>query len=84
MSHEQFADVHNTFKVKGITEAGKLVNEKMLRLAIHGSPDECISRLESLEEAGIDVAMIGSPLGPDPKKSISILGEKVIPHFKKK
>jgi 5,10-methylenetetrahydromethanopterin reductase len=84
LSHEQFSDVHNTFKKKGIKEAGKLVNEKMLSLAIHGSPDDCISQLEQLEKAGVDVAMIGSPLGPDPKRSIDIIGNKIIPYFKKK
>jgi len=84
LSHEQFAEVHDTFKRKGIHEAGKLVNEKMLRLAIHGSPDDCLSQLERLEKVGIDVAMIGSPLGPNPKESIRVIGEKIIPHFKKK
>jgi len=83
LSHEQFAHVHEVFKTKGIEEAGKLVNEKMLRLAIHGSPDDCIAKLEKLDKAGIDVAMIGSPLGPNPKESIRIIGEKIIPYFKK-
>lgn len=82
LSHEQFSEVHETFKLKGITEAGKLVNEKMLRLAIHGTPDDCIAKLEGLEKAGVDVAMIGSPLGPDPKESVRIFGEKIIPYFK--
>lgn len=84
LSHEQFAEVHEVFKSKGIKEAGKMVNEKMLRLAIHGSPDECIARLERVQNAGVDVAMIGSPLGPDPKESIKILGDKIIPYFKGK
>ena len=83
LSHEQFTEVHETFKTKGIKEASKLVNEKMLRLAIHGSPDDCLARLEKVEKAGVDVAMIGSPLGPDPKESIRIIGEKIIPYFKK-
>ena len=82
LSHEKFSEVHETFKSKGITEAGKLVDEKMLRLAIHGSPDDCIAKLEGLEKAGVDVAMIGSPLGPDPKESVRIFGEKIIPYFK--
>jgi len=84
LSHDQFNEVRNIFKAKGTKEAGKLVNEKMLKLAIHGSPDDCITQLERLEKAGIDVAMIGSPLGPDPRNSIKILGEKIIPHFRSK
>ncbi len=84
LSLEQFAEVHNTFKQKGMREASKLVNEKMLRLAIYGSPDDCISRLEELERAGVNQVLIGSPLGPDPKNSINIIGERIIPHFRNK
>jgi 5,10-methylenetetrahydromethanopterin reductase len=84
LSQEQFAPVHDTFKQRGIEEAGKLVDEKMLRLAIHGSPDDCISGLEKLERAGVDLVLIGAPLGPDPKSSINIIGEKIIPYFRKK
>ncbi len=84
LSHARFAPVHAAFKQKGIKEAAKLVDDQMLRLAVHGSPDECIAQLEKLERAGIDVAMIGSPLGPDPKNSIRILGEKIIPYFRAK
>ncbi len=83
LSHEQFAEIHSTFKKRGIKEAAKLVNEKMIGLAIHGSPDDCISQLERLERTGIDIALIGSPLGPDPKNSINIIGNEIIPHFKK-
>jgi 5,10-methylenetetrahydromethanopterin reductase len=84
LSHNSFAELHETFKRSGIKEAAKLVDEKMLRLAIHGSPDECIAQLEKLAKAGIDVAMIGSPLGPDPKNSIKIFGDKIIPYFREK
>lgn len=84
LSLEQFAEVHDTFKKKGMREASKLVNEKMLRLAIYGSPDDCVSRLEALERAGVNQVLIGSPLGPDPKNSINIIGQKIIPHFRRK
>ncbi len=84
LSHEQFSEVHSTFKQSGIKEAAKLVNEKMLKLAIHGSPDDCIGRLERLEKAGVNTVLIGSPLGPSPKDSIRIIGDRIIPHFRKK
>jgi len=83
LSHQQFAEVHQTFKEKGMHEASKLVNEKMLRLAIYGSPDDCISRVEELDRAGVNQVLIGSPLGPDPKNSLTIIGEKIIPYFRK-
>jgi 5,10-methylenetetrahydromethanopterin reductase len=82
LTHEEFSEVHQTFKKKGMHEASKLVTDKMLRLAIYGSPDDCISRVEELDRAGVSQVLIGSPLGPDPKNSINIIGQKIIPHFR--
>jgi 5,10-methylenetetrahydromethanopterin reductase len=83
LSLEQFAPVHEEFKKSGIKNAIKLVNEKMLRLAIFGSPDDCISQLEKLEKAGVNQVLLGAPLGPNPKESVNIVGEKIIPYFHK-
>jgi 5,10-methylenetetrahydromethanopterin reductase len=82
LSHEQFAPVHEEFKKSGIKSAIKLVNEKMLNLAIFGSPDDCISRLEEVEKAGVTQILLGAPLGPNPKESVRIIGEKIIPYFR--
>ena len=76
--------MHDLFKKKGIKSAIRLVNEKMLRLAVYGSPDECISKLERLEKAGVNQILLGAPLGPNPKESINIIGKQIIPHFRKK
>lgn len=82
LSHEEFAPVHDAFKKKGLKEAIKLVTPKMLRLAIYGSPEDCISQLERLERAGVNQVLIGSPLGPNPRESITIIGNEIIPQFK--
>jgi 5,10-methylenetetrahydromethanopterin reductase len=84
LSHEEFAPVQSTFRAKGVKEASKLVTPKMLRLAVHGSPDDCLSRLEKLEKAGVDEVLIGAPLGPDPRTSIEIIGKDIIPRFREK
>lgn len=81
LSHEEFAPVHDAFKITGLKEAIKLVTPKMLRLAIYGSPEDCISQLERLERAGVNQVLIGSPLGPNPRESISIIGNEIIPQF---
>lgn len=83
LSHEQFAPVHEEFKRSGIKNAIKLVNEKMLNLAIFGSPDDCISRLETVEKAGVNQVLLGAPLGPNPKESVNIIGTKIIPYFRR-
>jgi len=82
LSHEEFAPVQEAFKRKGVAEAAKLVTPHMLRLAIYGSPDECVSRLELLQKAGVDEVLIGAPLGPDPKESIKMIGKEIIPRFR--
>ncbi len=81
LSHEQFAPVHAEFKKSGIKSAIKLVNDKMLNLAIYGSPEDCIMRLEKLEKDGVNQVLLGAPLGPNPRESVNIIGEKIIPYF---
>ncbi|MDA4128965.1 MAG: LLM class flavin-dependent oxidoreductase [Thaumarchaeota archaeon] len=82
LTHEQFVPVHETFKQKGLREAIKLVTPEMLRLAILGSPDDCISQIEKLQKAGVDQVLIGAPLGPNPRESIDMIGREIIPRFR--
>ncbi len=82
LTAESFSEVHGAFREKGVRAAAKLVNEEMLKLAIYGSPEDCISRLEKLRDAGVDEVLVGAPLGPDPKESVRIIGEKIIPKLR--
>jgi 5,10-methylenetetrahydromethanopterin reductase len=82
LSHEDFAEVHNTFKQKVLHEAIKLVTPEMLRLAVTGSPDDCLSQLEKLGKAGVNQVLIGAPLGPNPRESIDMIGKEIIPRLK--
>jgi 5,10-methylenetetrahydromethanopterin reductase len=84
LSKADFEEVYSTFKSSGIKEASKLVDERMLRLAIYGTPDDCIEGVERLVNQGVDHVLIGAPLGPDPERSIEIIGRKIIPYFKGK
>ncbi len=82
LTHEQFAPVHEAFKKKGLSEAIKLVTPEMLRLAISGSPDDCIAKVEKLQKAGVNQVLIGAPLGPNPRDSINMIGKEIIPRFR--
>ncbi len=84
LTHKDFEEEHNVFKEKGVKEAAKLVDEKMLRLAVYGTSDDCIEKLEKLDRAGVNEVLVGAPLGPSPKGSIATLGKSVIPYFKRK
>jgi 5,10-methylenetetrahydromethanopterin reductase len=84
LSHQEFSPVHEEFKKSGIKSALRLVTDKMLKLAIYGSPDDCIERLENLQRSGVTQVLLGAPLGPDPQEAIRIMGQKIIPYFSKK
>ena len=51
-------------------------------LAVVGTPKQIIPRLEALVEAGITQISVGGALGPDPQRTIELLGDQVLPHFR--
>lgn len=62
--------------------ARKLVTDDMLRLAIVGTPDECVDTISGMVEAGVTHVSLGGPLGPDPREAIRLIGERIIPAFR--
>ncbi len=62
-----------------LDEAAASVTSAMFRLAVAGTPDDVISRLAPLAEAGVTHVSLGGPLGPDPLEAIRLLGERVVP-----
>ncbi len=60
--------------------AAGLVDERMLRVGIAGTPAQVIARLEPIVAAGATHLSFGPPLGPDPRAAVELLGE-VIRHF---
>ncbi len=69
-------------KEHGLESGKKLVTDKMLKLAIYGKPDDCISRIEALQRKGVTSMALGAPLGSNPEEAIRLIGEKIIPYFK--
>jgi len=66
----------------GIREAARQVTPEMISsFSICGTPEECINRISELEKAGVTQVVIGSPIGPDRKDAIRLVGEEIIPHF---
>ncbi|MGA7671248.1 MAG: LLM class flavin-dependent oxidoreductase [Nitrolancea sp.] len=63
-------------------KARGLVNERMLRIGIVGTPDDLSARLECLVEMGVKHLSFGPPLGPDPIEAVRAIGREVIPQFR--
>jgi len=64
-------------------EACDRVTPAMIRLGISGTPSDVITQVEDLQAMGIDEVSLGGPLGPDPEAAIRLMGQKVIPHFRR-
>ncbi len=63
-------------------KAESLVTDQMLDLAVVGTPKQVIPRIELLLESGITQVSVGGPLGPDPRRTIELLGDQVLPYFR--
>ncbi len=63
-------------------EAARRVTDQMTDLAIRGTPQDVIRRIESVAAMGITQVNLGGPLGPDPAAAIRLMGESVIPYFR--
>ena len=82
VTREDFLPIEQAMMVERDEErAIGLVDERMLRIGIVGSPRDVITRLEPLVAAGVRHLSFGPPLGPDPLAAIALLGA-VIRHFR--
>ena len=60
--------------------AATISSETLRRLACFGTPEEVISQVEALAEAGATRVEFGTPHGRDEIEAIRLLGERVLPH----
>lgn len=63
-------------------QATELVTENMVdSFSIAGNINDCINKLRSIKETGIDGVVLGSPIGPNKSEALKIVGEKIIGSF---
>lgn len=57
------------------------VSERYIRaFSVSGTPGEVIEQIESLADLGVEHILFSEP-GPNLKEALTLLGEKVLPHF---
>jgi 5,10-methylenetetrahydromethanopterin reductase len=78
---EDFDLIREAISEREYEKAKTLVTNEMARIAIHGAPEDCVERIQLLKGKGLTHVRFGPPLGPDPKETIRLIGEKIIPHF---
>ena len=82
LTAEDFQPLGRLVEAGKYAEAASLVTDQMTDLAIRGTPEEVIRRIETISDMGITQVSLGGPLGPDPDAAIQLMGERVIPYFK--
>ena len=63
LNREDFEPIRVAVKERGLEEGIRLVTDRMLDLAVHGTPDECIAKIEELNKKVVTNITLGSPLG---------------------
>ncbi len=75
--------LNNAFTKGDWAGVAKAVTDEMIDIfSISGTPDDVVERINELAKAGVTQVVAGSPIGPDKKKSIKLIGKEIIPKFK--
>lgn len=76
-------EIRAALKVGNFPAAIGAVTPNMIdAFSICGTPEACIAKIAELKKIGIGQFVCGSPIGPNVKQAIDIVGEKIIPAFK--
>lgn len=82
VTQDDFRPIEQALMVERNPEKARaLVDERMLRIGVVGTPHDLIARLEGLVNVGVRHLSFGPPLGPDPAEAIAAIGRAVIPYF---
>jgi 5,10-methylenetetrahydromethanopterin reductase len=60
---------------------GAVSNEMIEAFSVCGTPDMCMERIGQVMKSGITQFVVGSPIGPNVKKAIKLISEKIVPYF---
>lgn len=75
--------LNNAFTKGDWPGVSKAVTDEMIEsFSISGSPDMVVERVKELSKSGVTQVVAGSPIGPDKKKSIQLIGKEIIPALK--
>jgi len=61
----------------------KVTPEMIEAFSICGKPEDCIEKINALLKIGVNQFVVGSPIGLEVHKSIKLIGEEILPYFKK-
>ncbi|NPA22681.1 MAG: 5,10-methylenetetrahydromethanopterin reductase [Crenarchaeota archaeon] len=76
-------EIRNTLERGDIKKATELVKDEYVhKLAIAGTPEQCIEKIIKIVKAGTKHVILGSPLGPDKRRAIETIAKEIAPALK--
>lgn len=78
LSRQDFVPLGEVWASGDHAGAEAMVQGRMFELAVLGTVDEVLPRLARLAAQGATQINVGPPLGPDPLRSIELLGERLV------
>lgn len=82
VTKEDIRPIADLLAKRNYEAAAEAVPDKMLDLAVFGTADDCIRRIETLVKKGATSISVGGPFGRNPEESIEAIGKKIIPYFR--
>lgn len=82
ISRSDIAPIENKLRERDYEGAAELVPDKMLDLAVYGTTEDCIKRIETLLKKGATSISIGGPFGREAVESLETIGKEVVSYFK--
>ncbi|MFQ5758731.1 MAG: 5,10-methylenetetrahydromethanopterin reductase [Candidatus Bathyarchaeia archaeon] len=84
IDREKAEEISKALKAGKWGEAFGLVSSRMIEaFSVCGTPEICIERITQLLKSGISQFVVGSPIGPNVRKAIDLISDKIVPHFEK-
>lgn len=82
ISKESSVEILNAISQERWKDAfSKVTPEMMEAFSICGTPEQCIEKISNLLRIGVTQFVAGSPLGPDMRRSIALIGQQILPMF---
>ncbi|MEM4188048.1 MAG: 5,10-methylenetetrahydromethanopterin reductase [Candidatus Hadarchaeum sp.] len=79
ISAEDVEEVRRYLRRGELAKAREAVTDEMLdEFSVCGKADNLVDRVLELEKIGVTRVVIGSPIGPDPLKSLKLVAEKLL------
>ena len=76
-------EIREALKTNDWGRAFGAVSQEMIEaFSVCGTPDMCIECIAELLKYGISQFVVGSPVGANVREAISLISERIIPHFK--